>query len=59
MDLATAMMGGNWAAICGMIASAFPTSAVSVRIVSLNVSTPSMASNTERMAEHAGISKQC
>ncbi|CPU34488.1 Uncharacterised protein [Mycobacteroides abscessus] len=59
MDLATAMIGGSCAAIWGMTASTFPMSVVSARILSEKASTPSSASNTDRIAEHAGRSKQC
>ena len=53
------MIGGNWASICGNIASTLCMSLISVLMFSLNLSTPSIASNTDLAAEQTGMSKQC
>ena len=47
IDFATAMIGGNCASICGSIASILPMSFNSAFMLSLNLSTPSRASNTD------------
>ena len=71
--VAVPISGGNWATICGnrafispipptissmppIIADMFVCSAV---ILSLNVFTPSMASNADRIPSQAGMLKQC
>ena len=59
MDFATAMIGGNWASIWGIIASMLFMSLISVLMFSLNLSTPSIASNTDLDAQQTGMLKQC
>ena len=59
MDFATAMIGGNWASIWGIIASILFMSLISVLMFSLNLSTPSIASNTDLEAQQTGMLKQC
>ncbi len=59
MDFATAMIGGNCASSCGNITSTLPTSLISVFMSALNLSTPSIASNTDLDAQQTGMLKQC
>ena len=55
----TAMIGWNCASICGNTASMLFTSFSSVLMFALNLSTPSIASKTDLVAQQTGMLKQC
>ncbi len=57
--VATEMIGGNCCAICGINVSTLLTSPSSVLMFSLNLSTPSIDSNTDFVAQQTGILRQC
>ncbi|SHU22635.1 Uncharacterised protein [Mycobacteroides abscessus subsp. abscessus] len=59
MFLVMAIMGGSCSTTCGISLSMLVTSSSSPRMLSVSLSMPSRASNSERMDQHIGISKQC
>ncbi|CFS28523.1 Uncharacterised protein [Mycobacterium tuberculosis] len=52
------IIGGSSARNCGVSASILFMSSVRARNWSVSVSTPSRVSNSDRVAEHNGMSKQ-
>ena len=55
----SAIIGGIWAAICGVSASTLSIWSASALVFSDSLSTLSTPSNIDRRAEHTGMSKQC
>ncbi|SKV80152.1 Uncharacterised protein [Mycobacteroides abscessus subsp. massiliense] len=59
MFFVMAIMGGSCSTICGMSRSILVMSLSNPCMLSASLSIPSMVSNSERMDQHIGISKQC